>query len=99
MAIWPAIATQVCVGLEPTNQSAVATIPVGRGPQGVGVDSVANLVYVADAFDSSVSVIDGQTNIVVATVPVGRGPEGVGVNPTLRRIYVCQQWERHRRGH
>jgi YVTN family beta-propeller protein len=73
-----------------------ATVTVGTGPIGIGVNPTTNRIYVADEgvdssgceFCGSVAVIDGNTNTVIATVPVS-GPLGVGVNPVTNRIYVA----------
>jgi DNA-binding beta-propeller fold protein YncE len=78
-----------------------ATITVGSGPSGIGIDSTTDSIYVTDAGTTSsgdtVSVIDGATcNATVqsgcgqtpATVMVGPVPLGIGVNPTTNSIYV-----------
>src|SRR5512143_3743552 len=66
----------------------VATITVGSGPTGVGVNPTTNRIYVANHYFDNVSVIDGASNVVITTVSVGSSPDGVGVNPTTNRIYV-----------
>ena len=38
------------------------------------MDPAAHTVYVANAIDGTVSVIDGSTRAVTATVPVGKNP-------------------------
>ena len=45
----------------------IATIPVGWDwhPLGVAANPTTNLIYVANQWDNSVSVIDGATNTVV----------------------------------
>jgi YVTN family beta-propeller protein len=56
----------------------------------VGVNPTTNRIYVANAANDTVSVIDGPTNTVAATVSIGGfGLFGVGVNPTTSRIYVA----------
>jgi YVTN family beta-propeller protein len=64
----------------------VATIPVGNGQGGIGVNPTTNMIYVLD--NNTVSVINGQTNTVVATIPVGNDPYEVGVNSMTNMIYV-----------
>jgi YVTN family beta-propeller protein len=70
-----------------------ATIGVGSGPEGVGVDPSTHTVYVANSNGNSVSVIDGTTNTVTATIglPQGMytGPDGVGVDLTAHAVYVA----------
>ena len=70
-------------------QTVVATITVGSGPIGVGVNPTTNKIYVSNYGSGSVSVIDGATDTVTATVTVGTNPFGVGVNPATNKIYVA----------
>ncbi len=51
-------------------KTVTATIPVGSFPEGVGVDSLRNHIYVANMGSNTVSAVDGASNSVVATVPV-----------------------------
>lgn len=69
-------------------QSVITTIPVGSAPSLVAVDRNTNLIYVTNAGDNTVSVIDGSTNTVIDTVPVASFPQAVAVNSSLHRIYV-----------
>lgn len=55
------------------------TIPVGNSPDGVAVDAESNRIYVANALDDTVSVIDGNTGNVVNTIAVGKSPFGLAV--------------------
>jgi len=79
-----------------------STIPVGRQPAGIAVNTTTNLVYVANFQDSTLSVIQGTTGTqncpatcltVVATVPVGHLPIGVAANPKTNRIYVASNFD------
>ena len=65
-----------------------ATIHVGGTLYGIAVDPTTNSVYVANASDNSVSVIDGATNTVTATIDVGSPPNSVAVNPVTNTVYV-----------
>jgi len=67
----------------------VATISVGNGPDGVGVNPETDMIYVANWGNNTVNVINGQTNNVVAIISVGNEPDAVGVNPTTDMIYVA----------
>ena len=51
--------------------SVIATIPVGNAPFGIAANSKTRTIYVTNAADRTVSVINGRTNTVTATVPVG----------------------------
>jgi len=65
-----------------------ATVPIGKNPDGVAVDPGTHAVYVANAFDNTVSVIDASTRTVTATVPAGKYPQGVAVDPGTHTVYV-----------
>jgi YVTN family beta-propeller protein/predicted outer membrane repeat protein len=71
-----------------TGPSIVATVTVGSGPVGIGVNPTTNRIYVANSASSNVSVIDAANNTVITTVAVGGYPLGIGVNPTTNRVYV-----------
>ncbi|ORV55794.1 hypothetical protein AWC05_11415 [Mycobacterium florentinum] len=65
-----------------------ASIRVGNGAFGVGVDSAGHSAYVANTGSSSVSVVDTTSRTVTATITVGRHPVGVAVDPSARTVYV-----------
>jgi YVTN family beta-propeller protein len=53
----------------------VATVKVGKGPEGISVS--AGRVFVADGDAGTLSVIDGDTNKVIASADAGKTPDGV----------------------
>jgi YVTN family beta-propeller protein len=57
-----------------SNYTALPSIPVGDGPDGLAVDSVQNEILVANFNSNTVSVIAGDNDTVVTTVPVGTHP-------------------------
>lgn len=71
----------------------IATIPVGRAPegshQGIAVDSTRQRAYVTNAGDNTVSIIDTATNTVIATTTVGAEPLGVAADPASGLVYVA----------
>ncbi len=67
----------------------IASIPVGKAPGKVAIDSVNNIIYVPNTGEDSVSVIDGKTNTWNSTVGVGGPPLSVAVDPTLNKAYVA----------
>lgn len=69
-------------------ESVVATIPQIGSPNGIAVDLLTGLAYIADSGSGTVSVIDARTNSQVNTIFVGIDPIGVGVNPVTSRLYV-----------
>ena len=52
---------------------------------------ITNKIYVANFTDGTVSVIDGQTDLVIKTITVGTDPMGVAVNSNNNRIYVANK--------
>jgi DNA-binding beta-propeller fold protein YncE len=76
-------------------ESVVATIPASV-PEAVDIDPLTQLVYVANFFTPTVSVISEKTNTVVNTITFppdasGQNPEfdGVAVNPVTSLLYAC----------
>src|SRR5450755_713016 len=65
-----------------------ATVPVGKSPDGVAVDTSANVIYVSNRLDNTVSIIDGTTNTVTATVPAGLSPAAIAVDSATHTAYV-----------
>jgi YVTN family beta-propeller protein len=81
--------------------SVVATIGVGSGgtddgPEGVGVDTDTNRIFVANSLDNAVFVVNGDNNTVAATISDYRinRPQGVAVNSISRKVYVAS-WGRN----
>jgi YVTN family beta-propeller protein len=64
------------------------TVPTGNSPQAIGINSVTNKIYVANADDGTLTVIDGATHST-ATMAVGSNPQAVAVNPVTNKIYVA----------
>src|ERR1700686_4539865 len=67
--------------IDTSNNTVVATVPVGSNPYGVAITPNGNYAYVTIFGGTYVSVIDTSNNTVVATVPVGPGPAGVAITP------------------
>ena len=65
-----------------------ATVPVGKSPDGVAVDTSTNVIYVSNRLDNTVSIIDGTTNTVIATVPAGLSPAAIAVDSATHTAYV-----------
>ncbi len=55
----------------------------------IAVNPVTNRIYTAGG--TTLTVIDGSTNMIVGTATVGFVPTGIGVNPVTNRIYVGSQ--------
>jgi YVTN family beta-propeller protein len=65
----------------------IATIRVGKFPQGVAVGPDGK-AYVANESSDTVSVIETATNTVIATIHVGIEPVGVAVSSDGSTVYV-----------
>ncbi len=68
----------------------VDTITVGNYPLGIAFNPRNGYLYVANASDDTVSVIDGAANTVIATIPVGSSPRGVAYDPRTGDMYVSE---------
>jgi YVTN family beta-propeller protein len=66
------------------------SITVGRAPRAVAVAEQIRRVYVANAGDNSLSVLDARTGAVLRTVPVGAAPAAVAVDEPTRRVFVAE---------
>lgn len=70
---------------------AVTPVTVGNAPLLVAANPLTHRIYVANATDNTVSVIDGATDVVAATVQVGTTPYGLAINQATNKIYVISQ--------
>ena len=74
----------------------VATVPTGRHPTGLALNRKTGLLYVANANDDSISVIDVKTRQVQSTIdlqPFARAAKGIAPNSLVvdqerQRLYV-----------
>jgi YVTN family beta-propeller protein len=63
-------------------------IAVGKQPNSIAIDAAANRIYVVNAGNGNVSVIDGSSDGVVATVPTDARPYAIGIDTSQHRAYV-----------
>ena len=70
------------------------TVRVGQQPHGIAVDSHRNLIYVANHYGGSVSVIDGSRDSVTNTLSLGNasGGNGVALDPISGYLYVTNKF-------
>jgi serine/threonine-protein kinase len=83
--------------------TALATIPIGPGPQAIASDPSRNRVYVTAQAgidgDATVVVIDGATRRVVGAVPTGPyaryfdNPAGIAVDAATHTVYATNPLE------
>src|SRR5436309_581522 len=77
------------------NPVVIDTIDVGQGPLGVGVDPGANVIYVANFLEDTVTAINGATDRVITTLGLGTNPFGVAVNRSNHLVYVTNSTSNH----
>lgn len=65
----------------------ISTIPVGKYPHGLRPSPDGKWVYVANAKDTTLSVIDTATNTKVADIEVGQKPVQVAFSPDGKFVY------------
>jgi YVTN family beta-propeller protein len=63
----------------------------GNRPNFVSVNPSTNMIYVANYYDNTISVIDGKTNRVTITIPVDPHPSAISVNLSTNIIYVSSR--------
>ncbi len=66
----------------------IATISVGKAPEGVVVSPDGRRAYITNGNSNTVSVIDTSSGTVTTTIPVGNFPRAVAVSPDGRRVYI-----------
>jgi YVTN family beta-propeller protein len=75
-----------------SNNTVIATIPVGYSPSAVAYDSGKGEIFVTTEANyptfTGVSVISDSNNTVVATIPVGNSPDGVAYDSGKGEIFV-----------
>jgi YVTN family beta-propeller protein len=64
------------------------TLSVGGSPNGIGLDHVRGRIYVANAADGTLSVVDAATREVVGTVEVGANPGQPSIDGRSGRVFV-----------
>jgi YVTN family beta-propeller protein len=70
-------------------------VKVGAEPVSIAADSSNGRVYVANAGDGTVSVVDGKTDAVLATVPIGANPYSIAADSGEGKIYVTRTYSDH----
>lgn len=68
---------------------ALATIPVGVGPEILQLDREEKFLYVVNAQSGDVSVIDLYTYKEIKKIPVGNNPRNIHIDPKRNLAYVC----------
>jgi YVTN family beta-propeller protein len=63
-------------------------VSVGAAPVSIAVNGENGRVYVANAGDGTVSVIDGNSDAVAATIPIGSHPYSIAADPATGKVYI-----------
>ena len=74
-------------GIMDKNGKVLAQVQVGDTPEGVDIDPITNLAFVANSAFNTITVINGVTNSAVRTVG-GIPAFFVAVNPVTEKVYV-----------
>lgn len=83
---------QLTAVAEATVGSAGPDTPAGEdGRGGIVVNRLTGSIFVSNAHDDTVSIIDGATNTVISTVATGRSPYGLGVDAAMKRVYAANR--------
>ena len=90
-----------------SDNSVLATVPVGASPSAVVVNSAGTRAYVANSAAGTVTVINTANYSVVTSIKVGVSPSSLALTPDGTRLLVTnggvehgdQDQHRHQRGH
>ena len=67
---------------------ATRRVGVGAAPVSIAVNAINGRVYVANAGDGTVSVLDGASDALLATVAIGSHPYSIAANAASGKVYV-----------
>jgi YVTN family beta-propeller protein len=67
-------------------------IHIGTLPSAVAINRNTNMIYVADAVNNAVAVINGSTNCLLTKIHVGKEPRSLAIDPTRNMIYVTNMF-------
>lgn len=86
--------TSVVLGYNPNTGARVATIPVsstpGYGIVALAVDPFTDRVFVSNASDNTIAIIDGKSKTLTSSVPLaGQVPNGIAVNVLKGIVYAA----------
>ncbi|HEY1805738.1 MAG TPA: YncE family protein [Terracidiphilus sp.] len=72
-----------------SGSTTVESLPAGAIPCAIAIDAKANLLYVANNGDNTVTATDAATGRKVATVAVGRHPKAIAFDAERNLVYVA----------
>jgi len=71
-----------------SRHSPVKEVHVGSHPESLAVNDATGKLYVANADDRSISVIDGRADQVITTVPLPARPYSIAIDQQTNIVYV-----------
>lgn len=74
--------------LNPTTNTVIANIQVGKDAYGIAYDPSNHNIYVANRGSSNISVLGSSTNSVISSIPVEGGPISIIYDPSNSNLYV-----------
>jgi YVTN family beta-propeller protein len=75
------------------NSSRAKSVPVGREPVSLAVNTTTGKAYIANGGDGTVSVLDGRSDAVIATVAIGNRPYSIAVNSVTGKVYATHTYD------
>jgi YVTN family beta-propeller protein len=79
--------------IDPASGEIVASIPAGKAPSRIAVDSAKNTALVTNFNGGNMAVIDLAARKVVSTVELGNGPLGIALLEEKRRAIIACQYD------
>jgi DNA-binding beta-propeller fold protein YncE len=76
--------------ITPDGRRVVSTYTGFDGPRSVGVDSVTGHVWVSDAFEGTVAIVDPATGVTIHIPGLGV-PSSLAVDPLMRVAWICDE--------
>jgi YVTN family beta-propeller protein len=70
------------------NQKLIRTIPGLNEPQGVGYEPSTDTLFVANAGDGSVRLLDGRTYKTTGQIELGSDADNVRIDAAARRVFI-----------
>ncbi len=71
-----------------SNNTVIATLPVGSQPFGVAIHPTGSKVYISNLGSNTISVINTYTNMVIATITGMNAPNQILMHPNGNKLYV-----------
>ena len=77
--------------IDVATKTAVATIPVGKRPRGLGLSPDGRHLYAALGSEDAIAIVDTAERKVIGRIPAGSDPEMFALSPDGSRIYASNE--------